>query len=49
MCDFGLPSNATKKLMLTNVRTGKKDIIKDAYSVELEPHTCAVYAVEFVN
>lgn len=49
MSDFGLPSNANKRLKLTNIRTGQTETIKDAYSVELEAHACAVFVVEFVD
>jgi alpha-galactosidase len=49
MPDFGLPSNATKKFRFRNIRTGETFTVKDAHSVVLAPHTCAIYIAEFID
>ncbi len=49
MTDFGIPSYANKKLLFRDIQTGEKFTVKDAHSVELEPHSCAVYIAEFAD
>ena len=49
MTDFGIPAYANKSLLFRNIQTCEKFIVKDAHSVELEPHSCAVYIAEFVD
>lgn len=49
MADFGLPSYANKKLAFRDILTGERFTVKDAHSVELEAHACAVYIAEFVD
>ncbi len=49
MTDFGLPSNTSKKLRFRDIKTGETFIVKDAHSVTLAPHSCAIYIAEFVD
>lgn len=49
LTDFGIPSYANKSLIFRNVRTGETFEVRDAHSVELEAHGCAVYIAEFAD
>ena len=49
MNDFGLPAYSNKNFIFTDIENNVQTVVKDACSVNLEPHSCKVFIGEIVN
>ena len=49
MNDFGMPAYSKKHFRFTDIETGERTVVKDAYSADLEPHSCKVFIGEIVD